>query len=115
VTAVLILVRHISVIVDCIIILFHYLVLIGQVNVEFASRVQCYIQFFLLPHWVQVLYVILKELSLPFLCRSYAVELHVHSGIYSMSLLSLWYQNVKPLVLCCRQHTLLQDTDNMIQ
>ena len=37
-TAVLILVRHMSVIVDCIIILFLYLVLIGQVNVEFPPR-----------------------------------------------------------------------------
>lgn len=49
VTAVLILVRHISVIADCIIILLHYLVLIVQVNVEFPPRFNVIYTVLLLP------------------------------------------------------------------
>jgi hypothetical protein len=59
---VLISVRDISVIVDCIIISFHYLVLIGQVNVEFLPRFNV-IRSFFPPVWLWFSYLEGKWLS----------------------------------------------------
>lgn len=63
----LILVRDISVIVDCIIISFHYLVLVGLVNVEFLPRFNATLSL-LFPLLVLVL---LSSRKVVFLCCSY--------------------------------------------